>query len=153
VRPVDHPPRRSRRQRGNALVEFAIVLPLMLTLLMGILDYGWYLVVYLAASNGAREAARSATTYAGSCPNSSAIAAGSAAATRGLGDLGQAGYASVTATCTSAPGIADPLFQFDVDVNFPRLTGLPLIPMPSAGGAYPGNFIHVHTRAVMRGSR
>ena len=52
--------RRSRGQRegGAAAVEFALVLPLLIALLFGILQFGWYFFVANNASSAAREGAR-----------------------------------------------------------------------------------------------
>ena len=43
---------------GQALVEFALILPLLLILLCGIIDFGWIFGCQLTANNAAREAAR-----------------------------------------------------------------------------------------------
>lgn len=53
---------RSRRggERGTALVEFAIVLPVFLMLVLGAIDWGWFFLVRDAVSNAAREGARAA---------------------------------------------------------------------------------------------
>jgi len=50
--------RQLQGSRGNNLVEFALVLPVLLMLLMGILDLGRAFYVYSAISNAAREGAR-----------------------------------------------------------------------------------------------
>lgn len=49
---------RERRDRGAAAVEFALVLPVLMTLLLGIIQVGWYFFVANSASSGAREAGR-----------------------------------------------------------------------------------------------
>src|SRR5919106_5744427 len=53
---------RSRRQpgRGQTLVEFALVLPLFVLLLFGILDFGRAVLAYNSISNAAREGSRTA---------------------------------------------------------------------------------------------
>ncbi len=52
---------RSRRpSHGQALVEFALVIPLILLLFMGVFDFGRYIYAYNAVSNAAREGARTA---------------------------------------------------------------------------------------------
>jgi hypothetical protein len=48
----------SRRSRGQTLVEFALVLPMLLLFLLGILDLGRAVYAYSTISNAAREAAR-----------------------------------------------------------------------------------------------
>jgi Flp pilus assembly protein TadG len=46
------------RERGAAAVEFALVLPLLLTLVLGAIDWGWYFFVDQLVTNAAREGAR-----------------------------------------------------------------------------------------------
>lgn len=48
----------SRRERGQALVEFALVLPIFLILLLGIIDFGWALKSWITVTNATREGAR-----------------------------------------------------------------------------------------------
>jgi TadE-like protein len=50
----------SSQARGQSLVEFALILPLLLILLMGILDLGRAVAAYNSVSNAARSAARAA---------------------------------------------------------------------------------------------
>ncbi len=47
-----------KRQRGQSLVEFALVLPLLVLILMGILDFGRAFYAYSVVANSAREGAR-----------------------------------------------------------------------------------------------
>jgi len=47
-----------KNQKGQALVEFAIVIPILLLIVMGILQFGLMLNSYLAIENAAREGAR-----------------------------------------------------------------------------------------------
>ena len=54
-------------QPGQALVEFALVLPILLVLVIGIMDFGRALFVYSEVSNAAREAVRYATVNPGDC--------------------------------------------------------------------------------------
>ena len=44
-----------RKTRGQAMVEFALVLPIFAILLFGIIDIGRYVYTANALSNGARE--------------------------------------------------------------------------------------------------
>ncbi len=50
--------RRRDRQRGAAAVEFALVLPLLLTLVLGAIDWGWFFFIDQLVTNAAREGAR-----------------------------------------------------------------------------------------------
>lgn len=142
--------RRESRSRGSAALEFAIVLPVLLLLLGGLVDYGWYFVVGIAANDAAREAARTATTYAGPCPNEAGILAGEAAGRRNLTPLGVDRYATVAGRCDYLPGETEPSLTFDVDVRFPRPIGMSIVPMPAADGM-PGSYTTVHAHVVMRG--
>jgi Flp pilus assembly protein TadG len=49
--------RRSKRGRGQALVEFALVIPVFLLVLSGILDFGFALFSRMSVINAAREGA------------------------------------------------------------------------------------------------
>lgn len=53
--------RRRRRTRGQSLVEFALVLPVFLMILSGIMDMGFLLYSRMTVINAAREGARVAT--------------------------------------------------------------------------------------------
>jgi len=50
-----------QEERGAALVEFALALPLLLVVLAGIVDFGFVLQRYEVITNAAREGARLAT--------------------------------------------------------------------------------------------
>lgn len=47
-----------RRSRGQAMVELALVLPILLLILMGVFDFGRAVFAYNSLSNAAREGAR-----------------------------------------------------------------------------------------------
>ena len=49
------------RKKGQAVVEAALVLPLFLLILCGILDFGWIFAHQIALNNTSRDAARYAT--------------------------------------------------------------------------------------------
>ncbi len=64
--------RKKRRESGQAMVEFAMVLPFFLLLVMGILDFGWLFYNYISVENSARNAARIACVeYTETCYNDS----------------------------------------------------------------------------------
>jgi Flp pilus assembly protein TadG len=44
--------------KGQGLVEFAIVLPIFLILMLGIIEFGYFFFIYSTANQAAREAAR-----------------------------------------------------------------------------------------------
>ena len=47
--------------RGAAVVEMAVVAPVLLALLVGIIEFGWVFMAYQTITNAAREGARTAT--------------------------------------------------------------------------------------------
>ncbi|MFC4321748.1 TadE/TadG family type IV pilus assembly protein [Litchfieldia salsa] len=50
-----------KKQSGQSLVEFALVLPMLLFLLFGIVDFGRVFHAYLTVDHAGREAARAAS--------------------------------------------------------------------------------------------
>jgi len=50
-------------RRGQAMVEFALVLPILLLLLCGIIDFGWLYYNQITLNNAAREGARYAVIH------------------------------------------------------------------------------------------
>jgi Flp pilus assembly protein TadG len=51
------PGKRGSHQRGQAFVELALVVPVLLILVLGIADFGWALRSWMTVSNSAREGA------------------------------------------------------------------------------------------------
>jgi len=49
---------KGKQARAAAIVEFAVVLPLLLTILFGIIEYGWVFMVRQTMQNAAREGCR-----------------------------------------------------------------------------------------------
>ena len=52
-----------RRESGQSMVEFALVLPVLLLLLCGIVDFGWIYYNQITLNNAAREGARYAVIH------------------------------------------------------------------------------------------
>lgn len=50
-------------QRGQSIVEMAIVLPLLLVLILGMVEFGWILNGQITLTSAAREGARVAVIY------------------------------------------------------------------------------------------
>lgn len=65
-----NPTSRSHRNgtRGQGLVEFALIMPVLMLIVMGIFDFGRVMIAYASTSNALRDAARFATLYGDSEP-------------------------------------------------------------------------------------
>jgi Flp pilus assembly protein TadG len=105
--------KRRRREGGQSLVEFAIVLPIFLVLVFGIIDFSMALRSYVALTNATREGARYGAlggtkgTFPASCSNPDTV---------------------VGRVCRAASGLT----LDDVRVTY-----------PDAGGKLPGNAVVV----------
>jgi Flp pilus assembly protein TadG len=104
----------ARREHGATLVEFAILAPLLILLLFGIIDFGWAMGNYNDVRHGAREAARLAAVNAGDGPtmvtmtcNAMDMASGATVTfTDGAtGAVGEQAVVSVTAPLSSISGL------------------------------------------------
>jgi Flp pilus assembly protein TadG len=89
--------RRKNNQQGQAVVEFAVILPVLLLVLFSILQFGIVFNNYIQVTAAAREGARKA------------------AVSRGLGAGG-----AKSAAITSAKGAAPGLNQAKLSVTFPN---------------------------------
>lgn len=61
--------RTSRDERGASLVEFAVILPMLMLVLFGVLEFGRYVALVHAVETGSRTAARYAATTGGTTPH------------------------------------------------------------------------------------
>ena len=103
--------RRRRRTRGQALVEFALALPIFLMLMMAVFDLGRGIYMYNGVAEAARELARVTSVYPGtevalgSTTQTAAVLAAQKALIPGLGDpvftCVDIDGSSVTATCVA----------------------------------------------------
>ncbi len=108
-----------RNQRGSNAVEFALTLPVLVVMLSGLIDYGWYFSQHQAVLSAVREATR-AGTLAGEDEDAAAIAIA-----RAQEALTQAGLNGGAATVDvdflgAAPNL---LIEVDVSVPFSPLMG------------------------------
>lgn len=104
----------SIRERGATLVEFALIAPLLLALLLGIVDFGWLLAQQQDVRYGAREASRLATVNTGSTASMTTaacdamdIASGASIVwNTGGGGTGDTGSVDVTISVGSLTGFS-----------------------------------------------
>lgn len=74
---------RLKDENGQAMVEFALVLPILLLLVFGIINFGWIFGSQLMADNAVREAARyTAVHYNDSASDDDRVAAAGIVANR-----------------------------------------------------------------------
>jgi Flp pilus assembly protein TadG len=126
----------SRSQRSQALIEFALVSPVLLLLLFGIVDIGRAVFYFDTLNHAAREGARTAVRSSGQLPNNADILA--TVTTQLIG-------APVTAPCpqgpvTSATPPANAAWLYITEPNPPNT--VEATPPPNAPG---GEFAAVAT--------
>jgi Flp pilus assembly protein TadG len=103
----------SARERGNALVEFAIASTTMLLLMFGIIDFGRALYTYHLVADGARSGARYAMVRGSTCTVSGCPATQGdiQSYVRGLAPGIDPSALTVTTTWTTSDGCIDPAYQ------------------------------------------
>lgn len=102
--------RRDPRARAAAVVEFAVVLPLLLTILFGIIEYGWVFMVRQTLQTAAREGARIAILQTSEEPYTAAL--------NRIGEVMQpTGLTTYTVTMTHAT-VADPVETVNVTIPY-----------------------------------
>ena len=117
-----------RPRRGQSMVELALILPVCLWLLLGIVDFGRVYFFYITASNVAREGAR----YWASNNSATCNGAGSTTVeTKARAEAAsQTAGTSFTITCSQP---TDDQYQVQVQYSFTALT--PMISNLWGGGA------------------
>ena len=55
---IHRKPKKDKKEDGQAMVEFALILPIFLLILCGIIDFGWLFYNQLSLNNACREGAR-----------------------------------------------------------------------------------------------
>ena len=98
------------RARAAAVVEFAVVLPLLLTILFGIIEYGWVFMVRQTLQTAAREGCRLAVLQTSTDPYSNV-------SDRIAEVMGPSGLTSYTVTLTHATS-GNPIETVEVTVPY-----------------------------------
>lgn len=114
------------RKKGSVMVEFALVLPIFLLLMVGLVEFSRVLMVQQAIINAAREGARAGSIY---ITDADATTNGTTVSQNYLTWSGiDADLATVTPTLTTTGGL--PALQIQVNYNYDSmLTGfIPGIP-------------------------
>lgn len=126
----------SHRDRGAAAVEMALVLPVLLFLLMGMIDFGRAFNAQIQLSQAAREGVRLASLN--SAANASDPNFGSAAITARVGQAA-GGLSGVTATTTycPVPAAASDTASVVVSAGFTWITGISGMSKFFGSGTFP----------------
>lgn len=109
-----------QRQDGAAMAEFALVLPLLLLIVTGTLQYGMLMYTYNSMITGARSAARAASL------GDQTTAQIETAAKSWL-----PGFVDRTAVVVTTTALAGDRVQVNVSMPSSKATVLPFVPMPA----------------------
>jgi Flp pilus assembly protein TadG len=109
------------RRKGASAIEFALVLPILLTMLLGIMEFSWLFLEQSSVSAAVREGARLGVTYS----TAGSTTPASAAVTRTKAALTEAGLNGTAATVTTSYIGTSPSQKLKVVVSVPytSLTG------------------------------
>lgn len=122
--------RADRSRRGANAVEFALVMPVLLAVLSGVMDYGWYFHQQILMTSAVRDAVRTGAATPATASNTPEEAAETAV----LHALDEAGVAlEVTATASRSGAPPDQVLTLTVSAGYDRLVGL--VPLPDTLGA------------------
>jgi len=122
--------KRIRTRRGLAAVEMALVLPLLLTLIFGMIEYGWMFLKSQQITNAARQGAR----VAARADATTGHALTSIAEAMADAGLAESDYL-ITVTPADVTGLdSGQLFSVAISVPYDeiRLLGLPFVPTPAS---------------------
>ena len=130
---------RGRGERGQSLVEFALLLPIFLILLFAIVDFGLGLNAWITITNSAREGARAG-----------AVGADAATITQKVQDTsGALDLDKLTVTVTNAQGQPGGSVVVDVDYQYDLITPLSAL-MEFVSGNTIGPTLNLSSSADMR---
>lgn len=114
------------QRRGVALIEAALVFPILLLLTFGLIEYGWLFLRMESISNAARRGARVAVT-----PDATSSDVSSAIAVMMTdGGLGDSGYTVTLSSLDVEPGEIVTVHIVVPNYENISLTDAPLIPVP-----------------------
>ena len=101
---------RSRARQAAAIVEFAVILPLLLTILFGIIEYGWIFMVRQTLQTAARDGCRLAVLQTTTAPYTNVL-------TRVGEVMSPTGLTTYSVSMTHATPV-DPVESITVEVPF-----------------------------------
>jgi Flp pilus assembly protein TadG len=134
LRRSDSPIRRRDSSRGGAAVEFALVLPIFLLLVMGALDYGYFFFSDQVVAAAVREGARAGTmdTFANAPTTALNVAYAYMQANGvGCGSLGGSTCIHTSAVNVMMNGLSINKVVVDIHYPFTSLTGYSSVVIPA----------------------
>lgn len=117
-----------KSSRGQSIIEFAIVLPVLLLLVMGVIDFGRVYFAYVSVTNGARNGAEHASHGVGAVADTDAIREAVLADTSDLLNTSETNPQVTVTTGTDAYGGV----YADVTVNYTYGTIFPWPGLPDS---------------------
>jgi Flp pilus assembly protein TadG len=136
------------RERGQAMVETAIAIPLLLVLMVGIFEVGRAYETWQVLTNAAREGARMAVTPSGTAPNTTALVRQYMAD----GQLTKSATAPVIVNRTASIDVnGTPVSASAVTVDYPFdfIMLQPVVRLVAPSSTVGGAFV-MHATAIMR---
>jgi Flp pilus assembly protein TadG len=126
-----------RREHGGAAVEFALVLPIFVAVMFGMIDYGWYFYLKFSFASAVREGVRYGATFrddvvAGSKPDVEAQA--EAVKRCLLGSVATTGPGAATFTASMQDAIPRRAVRLSGTYTFKPLVGI--VPLPNRTMTY-----------------
>jgi Flp pilus assembly protein TadG len=120
-----------KRTKGQALVEFALILPLLIVLIFAIMDFGYYLFVTISINHATRAGVRKASMNNASCDAVRQIVVNSA-----VGVVIQKNQVNVStsagdATVAGSPPTVTVAVNFDHKMFAPSLWQFQTLPVKS----------------------
>jgi Flp pilus assembly protein TadG len=130
-----------RGENGQAMVEFALILPILILILCGIIDFGWIFGNQVVLSNATRESARyMAMNY----DSTATLAANKAVAVDVLDDLVPPAVIPADMTVTFSAVVGTDSTSITVGATYPLKVLTPLV------GVILGNTFTISASTTMR---
>lgn len=134
LRHAKHPPQ--GHEHGQSLVEFAVILPLLLLIVLGTVDLGMGFKTYIALTNASREGVRWISIHP-SDPDGAKARVSEEAERVGLEDglFTEGGYTVSFSPDQSSYSAGDKVtvnVDFEYELLFGTITGLPAIPFTAS---------------------
>ena len=114
-------------RRGSSAIEFALILPVIMVIMAGILEYGWYLFQLSSVVHAVRDGTRIGVTVPIEEGPEAIAAAHARSVLEGLGVPCSGGSCVVEATLQPAGDVT--VMRLDIEVPYEPVVGL--LPHPS----------------------